>query len=381
LKEEQLEFVEFYLNSIKNGEGHPILNLAGYYSDVRDYVDEHVGMIQDQMFDVILSENELSSLPNFLSKCRFIRSIDVRSNNLSEANFELFEFENLQGIELGGNPIESIKLSERILGSLTRLTIDQHELSVMLSELAQMTSLLDLTITRGMLEYLDDNIGHLPQLRSMDLHNNIIQELPDSTVDLKSVQEINLHSNQLTYLPGNLNGLFSLTKLDLSYNRIKSLPDSIVGIGTLKVLNLEVNQLKELPERIGSLRGLHVLEVNNNYLESLPSSVANLRVSVVQCQHNSFRIIPTELFKIKELELANFSDNPIETISGEVFGMKNLQLMIRNCPLDIGAILDSVQGIQKVNNVTLYLAGCPVEDQKDQLPKIPGLTFSFEPTN
>ena len=41
-------------------------------------------------------------------------------------------------------------------------------------------------------------------------------------------------------------------------------------------------------------------------------------------------------------------------------------------------IKGSLKNIKKANNVTLYLKGCPVEEQQDQLPKIQGLTYSFE---
>ena len=120
-------------------------------------------------------------------------------------------------------------------------------------------------------------IGQLTSLTRLDLDNNQLTSLPAEIGQLTSLRELSLSYNKLTTLPAEIGQLTSLTVLILGGNKLTSLPAWIGQLTALTSLHLSCNQLTSLPAEIGQLTSLRVLYVGGNWCgTSVPAVIHEL---------------------------------------------------------------------------------------------------------
>ena len=93
-----------------------------------------------------------------------------------------------------------------------------------------------------------------PKLTKLYIENNELSGLPGEIGDLTKLEVLNLHNNELTSLPESIGNLTKLTSLRLHNNELTSLPVSIGKLTNLTLLWLSNNRLSQ--HELDSIRTL-----------------------------------------------------------------------------------------------------------------------------
>jgi leucine-rich repeat protein SHOC2 len=179
-------------------------------------------------------------------------------------------------LNLTNNRLTTLPNSIGKLNYLTAIDLAYNQLTSLPKDIGNLTSLLDLNLAYNQLTSLPKSIGNLSSLTILYLTGNQLVNLPVNIVNLANLTELHLKNNQLTSLPTLLGKLCNLDTLDLGSNQLTNLPASISHLSKLTNLHLENNQLTNLPENIGSLSSLTTLNLKSNQFLSLPKSIENL---------------------------------------------------------------------------------------------------------
>jgi hypothetical protein len=150
------------------------------------------------LLELILSNNQLSSVPNF-------------------ANLQ-----NLRGLWLNNNRLSSVPDFAR-LQNLRRLLLSNNQLSSV------------------------PDFANLPNLQRLHLSNNQLSSVPDFA-NLPNLQRLHLSNNRLSSVP-DFARLQNLRRLLLSNNQLSSVPD-FANLPNLQELWLDDNMLMSIPDQI-----------------------------------------------------------------------------------------------------------------------------------
>lgn len=194
-------------------------------------------------------------------------------------------------------------------GQIIEINMYLKGLTILPSEIGQLTSLQKLYLRRNDLSTLPSEIGQLIDLQRLEIDGNDLETLPPEIGQLSNLQFLGLPYNNLVELPTEIGQLSSLQELDLSYNQLANLPSGIGGLSNLEHLDLDFNKLSTLPPEIGKLQSLRSLELYTNILSTIPSEIGqlvNLEVLVIN-DNNLIEIPPHigQLDNLKKLKLQN----------------------------------------------------------------------------
>jgi Leucine-rich repeat (LRR) protein len=190
---------------------------------------------------------------------RNLKEIEIDNNSFTEFPKELFQLENLEGINIADN----------------RIT----------------------TVPRDILK--------LRKLKNMDISNNLLTEFPSVLLELPDFVGLAMYNNRLTELPDDFDKLRKLKVLSLAGNYFtreqyrefnRQLPNRFVGGSTgdydrvmftyeeaqkhpdrVYLLSLDGMGLEFLPKDITTFKNLEVLNVNKNPLRALPKDLGKLK--------------------------------------------------------------------------------------------------------
>ncbi|MBL3658791.1 DUF5018 domain-containing protein [Fulvivirga sediminis] len=108
----------------------------------------------------------------------------------------------------------------------------------------------ELEISGGIYMHDLSGIGQLSELTKLTLNNNDISSLPSEIDELKKLKELHLWYNKLISLPKEIGDLESLKKLDVSANKLRALPSELGNLTNLKFLYLDHNDLSTIPKEV-----------------------------------------------------------------------------------------------------------------------------------
>ena len=215
-----------------------------------DYCFNKKSLYSDSYFDSKIYYN-LDSAKVFKKE---IINLDLSSQSLNRAPYNLNKFKQLKTLNLSNNNIR--KISHSIYSTYTIKTLD---------------------LSQNQIEEIPKKAYKLYSLQRLDLsRNNIkkINELPPNS--LRLLIHLDLSSNELNHFyEGRL--FINLKYLYLDNNNITKFPASVTRLRKLKELTLSGNNLSTIPSRIGYLKKLEVLDLSYNNLSELPSRIKRLR--------------------------------------------------------------------------------------------------------
>ncbi|GIL80653.1 hypothetical protein Vretimale_9191 [Volvox reticuliferus] len=157
-----------------------------------------------------------------------------------------------------------------INGEVTGLALSGMQLTMLPTEVGQLTGLTALLLSNNSLTQLPSTLGQLTCLTSLLLDGNNLKQLPTELCDLTQLQTLWLHDNQLSCLPHALGKLTNLRQLIANDNALEQLPQSIGELKGLTSLWLDNNKLTELPETFSQLTELKRLRVDSVLLKLVP---------------------------------------------------------------------------------------------------------------
>lgn len=155
-------------------------------------------------------------------------------------------------------------------------------------------------------------IGKLKKLKSLSITNSAIFQLPHELSQLVELETLNLQNNNLLSFPRGLTSLTKLERIDISRNNIKTVPTEIERLSKLRSLNLEQNQLEQLPDGITNLANLRSLKLAGNKLNRLPKNLETLTNLIeIDLRKNNLSKLPKGLFMLlatSNVKEINFND-------------------------------------------------------------------------
>ncbi|MEJ6480771.1 COR domain-containing protein [Nostoc punctiforme UO1] len=222
---------------------------------------------------LILSNNQLSSLPPEICQLSNLTELYLSNNQLSSLPPEICQLSKLTLLSLHQNQLSSLPPEICQLSNLTLLSLDNNQLSSLPLEICQLSNLTLLSLSKNKLSSLPPEICQLSKLTVQYLDNNQLRSLPLEICQLSNLTLLSLSNNQLSSLPLEICQLFNLTKLTLDNNQLSSLPLEICQLSNLILLSLHNNQLSSLPLEFSQLSNLTLLSLDNNPLTSPPPEI------------------------------------------------------------------------------------------------------------
>jgi len=146
-------------------------------------------------------------------------------------------------LHLSNNQLTSLPEWFSQLTSVQSLHLFRNQLTSLPESLGQLVRLQSLDLSNNRLTSPPEWLGQLTRLQSLKLSNNRLTSLPESLGQLTRLQSLDLSNNQLTSLPEWLGQLTGLRSLDFSNNQLTSLPESLAQLGKLSELKLNKNPL------------------------------------------------------------------------------------------------------------------------------------------
>ncbi|CAE7510557.1 atk [Symbiodinium sp. CCMP2592] len=324
-----------------------------------------LGGKSDKQGNVIVSGNQLVSLPNFTQNPR-LRVLDVSENNLKNLEDATFShLHRLRVLDLGRNNL--LNVSDHTFAGLTslqKLDLGSNKLEQLPETVFQnLTSLQQLDLHSNKLAELPETVFQgLTSLQTLDLRYNNL-ELPEQVFQgLTSLQKLDLRWNQLAELPETVfQGLTSLETLELFYNKLAELPAAVFqGLTSLETLKLHDNKLAELPEKVfHGLTSLETLELNSNNLAELPEKVFQglTSLQVLELYSNQLAELPETVFQgltsLKRLDLG--SNYKLAELPEKVFqGLTSLETLELNSN-NLAELPEKVfQGLTSLKRLELF---------------------------
>jgi Leucine-rich repeat (LRR) protein len=164
-------------------------------------------------------------------------------------------------------------------GRVYQLTLTNKNLTVLPSEIGNLTNLIFLHLDDNRLTSIPKEIGNLTNLIGLYLSKNELTSIPTEIGNLTNLSSLSLSFNQLTSIPTEIGNLTNLTYLALNSNQLTSIPTEIGNLTNLTYLALNSNQLISIPASIGNLINLTELDLHSNQLSCLPQAVWDLKYS------------------------------------------------------------------------------------------------------
>ncbi|VDM42769.1 unnamed protein product [Toxocara canis] len=236
-------------------------------------------------------ENQLRALPPAICQLKHLRELDLGRNELTHLVINFFlplnigSLEKLEDVYLDHNMLSTLPDSLTSCGQLTTLDVSQNDLCSLPKQIGDLEQLSELCIAENRIAALPDSIGRLKKLTLLKADSNALAELTPSLGDCSSLLELYLFNNHLTInrlwaiflllqtLPTSIGNLKELSVLAVDENQLENIPSTIGGCSKLSILTLRGNRLRELPLEMGRLANLRVLDLCDNILAYLPFTV------------------------------------------------------------------------------------------------------------
>ena len=126
----------------------------------------------DQLFDIDLSYNSITVIPDKIAIFTNLRSLDLSRNNIILLSDGLYSLSNLKFLDLAYNYIEIIDDKISQLTGLEYLNLSNNRIELLPKDLFKLTDLEFLNLSNNDLYGLDKSISKLSRLIVLDIHSN-----------------------------------------------------------------------------------------------------------------------------------------------------------------------------------------------------------------
>lgn len=120
--------------------------------------------------------------------------LELRKKKLKEFPKEIFQFKNLQWLDVGKNSLTQLPDSIYKLENLQYLNVSRNKLSSLPKEIGKMTNLVYINANNNDLSGLPPQIGNLERLRVLDLWSNDLSDFPESLSRLKELRVLDIRA-------------------------------------------------------------------------------------------------------------------------------------------------------------------------------------------
>ncbi|NGX34298.1 MAG: Internalin-A [Candidatus Anoxychlamydiales bacterium] len=170
-----------------------------------------------------ISEEEIRELESFR-----LETLILSNNNLTDIPEEIYHLKRLWSLNLYNNKLSSISENIRNLKNLCHLNLSNNEFASISKEIGSIKGLEGLYFSSNKLTSISEDIRKLKWLKELDLSDNKLTAIPEAMCDLEQLVVLDLHNNKLKYIPAMIGErLKKLIRLDLKSNCISYYPKSL----------------------------------------------------------------------------------------------------------------------------------------------------------
>lgn len=148
--------------------------------------------------DYELTGTLYTSLKDAMASPDSVTRLKLRRKGLTEIPPEIFNFPNLQELDLGSNKIQSLPSNFGELNNLKILRLNRNKISVVGKEIGSLSNLIYLDLGRNQIQALPFEIGNLKKLEFLQIWGNEITMLPESINDLTALKWLDMRAILLT---------------------------------------------------------------------------------------------------------------------------------------------------------------------------------------
>lgn len=334
-----LDLIDLADNSIKIIRSN---DFRGTRTRVLDLSRNDVTLIEDGAFDsmflsnatLILNSNNLTELPNTLSKITTIINLDVRNNPAV-----------IRGA--GGHVIELTDSIMKEMGdSLQTLSFGHPELDKWPESLSHLQDLHELT-----LDGADANLDVIPPtafrsfestLKKLTIENTQLTSVPMGVSHLRRLTEFDFEHNINTGDAGMIMQAFyrpnsPITNLSLVGNGLTQFPRALIYLPRLMNLNMSENHLEFISDDVIKSLGVKTLALRNCQLSRVPGALSTMKdLTDLDLSHNSIISVENnDLISLKNIKKLSFNSNPVAFISEDAFenSTRLVDVLLRNTSL------------------------------------------------
>lgn len=150
------------------------------------------------------------------------------------------------------------------LSSLTKLDLNNNQLTSLPSSMQSMPSLEILFLSENKFEVIPALIGKLKKLRVLSLRGNVITDLSSANLPTATLEWLILTNNRIQTIDTNIKDLTFLKKLMLSHNRLTEIPSELGDCHNLELVRLADNNIHTLPDSVLTLSKLAWISLSGN---------------------------------------------------------------------------------------------------------------------
>lgn len=235
----------------------------------------------DSVYRLDLSEQQLTKIPEIVSKLTNLQELNLSQNNLSNLNgFE--NLSNLQVLNIGMNDFKTFPIEITKYKNLKILSLWWNDIKTFPNEFF--------------------------------IHNTKIEEL-----DMTSMFEFDFKSNL-----NKIHSFKNLKHLNLGNNQIPHLTiqfDKLENLEVFGYIRQESINLKELCLKLANCKKLKTVHFSDNNIKILPSEILLLEsLEELNLFQNKIKVLPSDIVKMKNLKEITLIDNPIDEL-----GIKDIE--------------------------------------------------------
>lgn len=221
------------LNIIENSKNSWKINLRYLNLDSREvwnlFAEANLKDISNLEID--LSWNRISTIPKVLFQQKWIKSLDLNRNLITEISSDLFkDFDKskckLEDLSLDWNNIN--KISEELFKNVNKLRTfnisTNEELSKLPYSIWNLNDLQKINISWTWIDDIPSSIINCKDLESIYASHCKLKNIPDGIWELTKLKDLYIWDNKISNVP-DLSKLEHLEYLDLYYNDIDSIPE------------------------------------------------------------------------------------------------------------------------------------------------------------
>ncbi|MBS0605338.1 MAG: leucine-rich repeat domain-containing protein [Verrucomicrobia bacterium] len=342
--------VKSFINTFILGSNQNFIGIATMLSS------DHAGLIPFERLSKALRSSSLMVLP-----CQYQRLIDTSLEKVWGRISNQINFGQSRPPYLASEIRAWLKDPKNIplIQTVRTLNLSGLELTLLPSEITDLTNLEELNLSKNNLTTLPSEICNFANLQRLYLNNNQITALPSEIGNLTNLQRLFLGYNHLTAVPIEIGNLANLQELNLDHNNLIAVPTGIGNLANLQRLFLGYNQLTAVPTEIGNLANLQELNFDHNNLIAVPTEIGNLaNLQRLYLNHNHLTVLPTEIGNLANLQWLYLTQNNIKAVPIEIGNLANLQRLYLNhnhltaLPSEIGMLTNLQQLGLNNNNLT-----------------------------
>ncbi|XP_053605143.1 protein phosphatase PHLPP-like protein isoform X2 [Plodia interpunctella] len=244
------------------------------------------------LVEMDVSNNKLSSLPQWLSGCSDLTTLYASNNQLTSLPDHLFcsELSSLSKLRLAHNKIATIPSMPRLRAPLKEILLHDNCIQSLPENFFSVCDRL------CVLNLSNNRLSRLPQARGPSSH---------------CLERLYLTANCLTDSVADVIIAFrGLKILHIAYNCISSLPESCVNFWPeIEELVISGNTLIKLPDNLPQLNKIKIVRAHSNKLRSVPMFACSASIKILDFAHNELDSIDLRLLAPKQLKFLDISCN------------------------------------------------------------------------